>query len=322
MSGIQTKNGKAFEYACLLAIYNALAINQEVVIEKTQALMVTEKAYYDMTDDMQSKLIAAANAAVRVVINLEPQLKYHGKNIPLYLSIQADIKGQAGDVRDLLCIRKQNEWEIGLSCKHNHRAFKHSRLSTNLDFGEKWFGIPCSQEYFNNISPVFGELNDIRKNSNKSMLWRELKNVHERFYIPVLQAFLDELRRLDSENRNLLVPKRLIQYLVGRNDFYKVITIDRKRVTRIEAINILGTLNRPAAGNKSLISVPRLKLPTQFFRVDLKTGSKTTATVACDEGWEVSMRIHNGDSDVKPSLKFDVNLVSLPNSIHTQVEAW
>ena len=34
------------------------------------------------------------------------------------------------------------------------------------------------------------------------------------------------------------------------------------------------------------------------------------------------MRIHNASSRVEPSLKFDVQLVSTPSNIHTQVEPW
>lgn len=107
------------------------------------------------------------------------------------------IVGIAGDVRDILCIRRQNQWEIGISCKHNHSAVKHSRLSPTIDFGKSWFDIPCSQEYFNNINPLFEEL---RRMSERKMLWRELENKEERFYIPLLTAFVKELMRLDNEN--------------------------------------------------------------------------------------------------------------------------
>ena len=51
-------------------------------------------------------------------------------------------------------------------------------------------------------------------------------------------------------------------------------------------------------------------------------GSNNTVEIVCDEGWALTMRIHNASSKVEPSLKFDVQLVSLPNSIHAQVEPW
>jgi hypothetical protein len=237
------------------------------------------------------------------------------------LSIQADSQGQIGDVRDVLCIRNQNDWEIGLSCKHNHRAVKHSRLSATINFGTEWFGILCSPEYFNTVTPIFNELRIIRENSDATAKWSDVDRKNERFYIPVLNAFMDELRRLDEANP-LTIPEKLIRYLIGRNDFYKVITNDRKRTTLVEAINIEGTLNRPSEGRRSIVNVSRLRLPTRFYNIDFKANSETTIVVVCDEGWTISMRIHNASSRIEPSLKFDVNLISLPNTIHSQVEPW
>ncbi len=46
------------------------------------------------------------------------------------------------------------------------------------------------------------------------------------------------------------------------------------------------------------------------------------AEVVCDEGWQISMRIHSASSRVEPSLKFDVRLVSFPSSVFTQTEPW
>jgi len=132
---------------------------------------------------------------------------------------------------------------------------------------------------------------------------------------------MNELQRLDKENPNT-IPEKLIQYLIGKNDFYKVITDDARRTTRIEAINLYGKLNRPSGGKQSIVNIARLKLPSRFYNIDFKNDSSTTIEVACDEGWAVSLRIHNASSKVEPSLKFDVNLISLPNTIHAQVEPW
>ena len=321
MGNIQVKNGKAFEYACLNSLYTSLLPNQEVIIENTPQLETARNALLGASDEMYEMLVLAANAATRVITRLEPQLEHPDKNIPLYLSIQADSQGQIGDVRDVLCIRKQNGWEIGLSCKHNHRAVKHSRLSATIDFGEEWFDIPCSCEYFDTVNPLFEELKLMRDDSGNTAKWSELKSKNERFYVPILRAFIEELLRLDKANP-LIIPERLIRYLIGKNDFYKVITNDSKKTTLVEAINISGTLNRPSTGIRSIVNVARLRLPTRFHNVDFRVGSDTTIEVVCDEGWSVSMRIHNASSRIEPSLKFDVNLISLPNTIHSQVEPW
>ena len=130
----QTENGKAFEYACLKALFDKLSPSQPISIITTPQYE-TAKNFFSLIDsEMRENLYKAALRASEIIIRLEPQLEYPDKNIPLVLSLQADAEGMKGDVRDVLCIRRQNEWEIGLSCKHNHKAVKHSRLSATIDF--------------------------------------------------------------------------------------------------------------------------------------------------------------------------------------------
>lgn len=323
-SGIQTQNGKAFEYACVIALYEKLKNGQKVTIEESAQIATARNLYNNVSGDMKHSLDAAANAAVRVIERLEPQLWNACGNEPLYLSLQPDAAGMKGDVRDVLCIRKQNGWEIGLSCKHNHHAVKHSRLSDTIDFGKEWLSIPCSKEYFDKVIPLFSELREIRDTSRKEgspVLWNDVKQKAEKYYIPVLQAFMDELKRIDRTNPKR-VPELLVHYLLGKNDFYKVITDDKNKTTRVEAVNIMGTLNQAAGDEKSIAKIPVLKMPTQFYHIDFKPGSNNTIEVVCDEGWQISMRLHNASSKVEPSLKFDVNLISLPLSVYVQVEPW
>jgi hypothetical protein len=323
-NGIQTANGKAFEYACVLAVYRELSSIQKIELEESPQIITAAKLYEGMTEEMQRTLDKAAVAAFRVIRRLEPQLWEANGNEPLYLSLQADAAGIAGDVRDVLCIRKQNDWQIGFSCKHNHHAVKHSRLSDTIDFGKEWLGIPCSQEYFDKVVPLFSQLRKYRdesKAAGKPMLWEEVGDKAEKYYKPILQAFMDELKRIDEENKGK-VPEALIRYLLGRYDFYKVITDDRNRTTRVEAINIAGTLNANSGKEKPITKVPVLKMPEQFYHIGFKPDSDNTVEVVCDEGWQISMRIHNASSRVEPSLKFDVQLVSFPSSLFTQTEPW
>lgn len=322
-TGIQTSNGKAFEYACVIALYEQLEKGQRIVIETSPQMKTAQKLYDETSEDMKPSLDAAARAAVRVIKRLEPQLVEPNGNEPLYLSLQADAAGTRGDVRDVLCIRKQNGWEIGLSCKHNHHAVKHSRLSDTIDFGQEWLGVPCSKEYFDKVVPLFTELREIRDKSKAEespALWNDIEGKAEKYYIPVLQAFMEELTKINSEHEN--IPEKLIRYLLGRFDFYKVITDDNNKTTRVEAINIAGTLNQQSGLVKSIAKIPMLKMPTQFYHIGFKPGSDNTIEVICDEGWQISMRIHSASSKIEPSLKFDVNLISLPSSVHTQIEPW
>ena len=322
-AGIQTSNGKAFEYACVLALHEQLGGSQQIAIEASPQMETAQKLYDEMSEDMKELLDAAARAAVRIIKRLEPQLMEANGNEPLFLSLQTDAAGIKGDVRDVLCICRQNGWEIGLSCKHNHHAVKHSRLSDTIDFGREWLDVPCSKEYFDKVVPLFTELREVRDKSKEEgcpALWNDIEGKAEKYYIPVLQAFMEELSKIASENEN--IPEKLIRYLLGRYDFYKVITDDKNKTTRVEAINIAGTLNQQSGSLKAIAKVPLLKMPTQFYHIGFKLGSDNTIEVVCDEGWQISMRIHSASSRVEPSLKFDVQLISLPSSVHTQMEPW
>lgn len=320
-----TEYGKAYEYACLLSLDRYLTEKGvgPVVISESDAMNTARTAFEKAkSEGLSAKLVLAADAASRVILRLEPQLEYG--NGPLTLVIQTDAQGIAGDVRDVVCIRNAKGWEIGLSCKHNHQAVKHSRLSATIDFGAEWFGVPCSKTYFNTVVPLFNELREKRStaiaNGDPLPLWNDIPDKVDRYYIPVLNAFLAEMKRLSEKDPS--IPKKLIEYMLGRYDFYKVITDDTHKTTRVEAINIAGTLNKPANGHKSLVDVSRLKLPTCFYHMGMVPGSGNKVTIVCDEGWTLTMRIHNASSKVEPSLKFDVQLISVPNSIHIQVEPW
>ena len=320
----QSETGKAFEYACLMALYEYHSPNQDVRIVMDNSYN-TAKGYFDKAGKKQQDYMDGARAAVRVLNRLEPRLTYPENDTPLFLSLQPDSAGRKGDVRDVLCVRKGNEWEIGLSCKHNHEDLKHSRLSRKLNFGKKWLDIPCSDTYFNEIKPVYDELKDLaekNKNERKSnpIKFEDLSDVEDRFYCPVLKAFIKELDYIDSNNED--VPQKFAHYMMGKRDFYKVITNDRKRITKIQAININGTLSKPSEGHKGKPTIPKVKLPTEFIKIRMVKDSKTTAEIICDNSWTFTLRIHSAKKNIEASLKFAVGLKGDPVGFYSEMEPW
>ena len=310
----QTINGKAFEYALLLEFYERLKNLTSVTITKNEPYQNAKGCFDSFVEDEQDTFRITASAAINFLIDIEPSLSngINEKDI-LVLEIVSDQTGQTGDVRDVLIIRSLQKWEIGISAKNNHRAVKHSRLSLNIDFGEKWLGVPCSQNYFAEIKPIFDMLADL-KAKDKSTKWTSIENMHEVVYVPILNAFRKELLRLDKENPNI-VAENLVQYLIGNEDFYKV--IKGKKKVEIQAYNLNGSLNLPFESIKPKAKIPKLKLPTRLIEIVYQDNSTTTLLVSLNEGWQISFRIHNASSRVEPSLKFDINLVSAPHTLFT-----
>ena len=149
-SGNQTELGKAFEYACAFAIFDKYKDGKSVIIERSPQVD-TAKGFFDYLSSLErEKYIKSAEAAIRIIQRLEPMMD--NMSADFIISLQTDSKGQQGDVRDVLL--SIDKWEIGLSCKHNHEAVKHSRLSDTIDFGKDWFGKACSHEYFDAVRKI------------------------------------------------------------------------------------------------------------------------------------------------------------------------
>lgn len=309
----QTINGKAFEYALLNEFFERLKVVTSATVIENEPFKTALKCFVSFDENEQSHYKLVASFAVNFLLDIEPRLA-NGINESdvLQLEIVADKAGQTGDVRDVLAIRALQKWEIGISAKNNHRAVKHSRLSNDIDFGQKWLGIPCSVDYFEEIKPVFSNLAKLRTASKATQKWDTLGDYHTSVYVPVLNAFRTELLRLDKENPGI-VAERLVEYLIGNQDFYKV--IKGKNKVEIQAYNLHGTLNLPFENIKPKAKIQRLKFPNRLIEVVYQDNSQTTLLVTLNEGWQISFRIHNASSRIEPSLKFDINLVSAPHSL-------
>lgn len=290
-------------------LYKAIAELRKTRIVENSSLVANEKAWSLMDEDMQEIFMTSAGAAIDMVLELEPRMAEVDSD-ELTLEFQKDGQGVKGDVRDIVIKRKNIEWEIGLSIKHNHDAVKHSRLSHKLDFGNEWFGMPCSDEYWEAVEPVFDLL---KQEKNYGTKWSEIADKSQKVYIPLLQAFIDEINRANEKDQTM--PRKMIEYLIGIEDYYKVVSKDNKRLTMIHTFNMHDTLNKPAKNKVSAITVPIVKLPTRLVALEFKPGSDNTVEMYLDNGWQLSFRIHNASTKVEPSLKFDVQFVSMPMEV-------
>lgn len=311
----QMITGKAFEYAILLEFKEKLEKVTNIEVIENSALNVAKDCFNEFDKNDKGRYLLTASFAVNFLIDIEPRLSNElTSNDILQLEIVTDSRGESGDVRDVLAIRLKQKWEIGVSAKNNHHAVKHSRLSNKINFGEKWLGISCSEQYFNDINPIFSWLRELKQESNSTKKWDSLVNYHETVYTPILNAFIKELQRIYTTNESL-VASRLIEYLVGTKDFYKV--IKNKNDVEIVAYNLRGTLNLPFKDIEPKFITPRVKLPTKINNIYFKEDSDTTIIIDLNNNWKLSFRIHNASSRVEPSLKFDINLLESPKSLFT-----
>ncbi|MCY4171491.1 MAG: HaeIII family restriction endonuclease [Bacteroidetes bacterium] len=277
----QTESGKAWEYGLAKAFERQL--RGKPPIKVNGPLTKSQKSFYRINPLERNKILRAACEAVDFMMAHDERLDNTDK-----IFIQSDMEGRHGDVRDI--ILDTHLAEVGISAKNRHNALKHSRLSDTIDFGQQWYRISCSEEYWSKVRPIFQRLQEY---TEKGMKFSEITDKQDQIYLPILDAFIQETKRFAD-------CKRMLRYLIGLHDFYKI--IKENGTILIQSFNLGGTLKW---GKK-------LPQPNRVIDCALKDRSKTTALMYMDEGWSLSFRIHNARSLVEPSVKFDVRLAGVP----------
>lgn len=309
MSSKSNDQGRAYEYICLPTLNNAIGRIRNSEIEKNSCYEAAEHAWNTLSGAEKALYTLSAKSTIDTIFALEPNI-IEKENDVLKLYIQSDEHGEVADVRDIIIQRKDIVWEIGLSIKHNHMAVKHSRLGKVLDFGEKWYGIKCSDDYWNEVKPIFDFL-DVEK--SKGTYFRNLNSKEDDVYVPLLNAFMREVKKQVESDSS--IPRKLVEYLLSKYDFYKVISIDSQRITTIQSFNMYGTLNLPSKTQAPTLEVPVIDLPTSLLYIGFKPKSKTTVIMSFDNGWQFSFRIHNAKDIVESSLKFDIQIAGIPADV-------
>lgn len=169
-------------------------------------------------------------------------------------------------------------------------------------------GPPCQS--WSEAGSLFDRLKSEKNNGKK---WLEITDKDSAVYVPLLQAFMDEINHTYVSDADM--PKKMVEYLIGTSDYYKVVSRDEKSLTIIHTFNVHGTLNKPSKIKISAITVPIVELPTELVALRFKTGSTNTVEMYLNNGWQLSFRIHNASTKVEPSLKFDVQFIGMPVSI-------
>lgn len=312
MTNMSNDNGRAFEYACIKELEKSISIHRPVVLND-KSIEASKRAWCTISKEQQQKLHIASKAFIKCLFEAEPLiLECESESDIVELSINKDSDAENGDVRDIIIKRKEISWDVGLSMKHNHFAAKHSRLSAKIDFGDKWYGLPCCETYWEEINPIFKNLCNLKA---QKCAWHDMNDKETSVYLPLLNAFMKELKRAYEGDSHL--SQRLVSYLLGIKDFYKVVSVDKKQITEFQCFNLRGELNKHGKKHKATIMIPVANLPDEIISIRLKPNSNNTVELYLNNGWSLSFRIHNASTIVEPSLKFDIQFIGVPSNIIT-----
>lgn len=332
----QAQNGYAFEYSIIKSIPEEIenwvrihregSINYRIIEDEAYA-NVREK--FELTEPtIQNRMLLGAKAGIRKILDMEPRLTHATSKDPIIISSQPSSAGIVGDVRDIVMIRQipntktrhhsdadAVNWEIGISAKWNNDVIKNSRLAEKLDFCYSWFRFPCTSTYWENIRKPM----EILK-ANLGTPWGLLKDKKETIYYPMTQAFIDEMN-LQSQRKTEL-PRLLIEYLLGKFDFYKLMTHNAQKITNIQAFNLRGFLNQECDGNSPLIRIPQQtnQYPSRIVSVNRYRNRPAWVEIILDNGWQFTLRLHNAETLIQTSLKFDIRFAGSP--VNTWSENW
>jgi hypothetical protein len=134
--------GKAFEYSVLKSIYDKLSSNQPVSIVDNSSLIVARNFYDGIGEDIMSKLDTAADAAIRHIVRLEPQLETPANNTPSRVP-RLPLPTRILDIS----FRDHSTNTVIVTCNHGwsinmriHNA--SSRIESSLKFDVKLEGMP------------------------------------------------------------------------------------------------------------------------------------------------------------------------------------
>lgn len=282
----QTTSGKGWEYALASELKEALG--REASLAKCQQYNTAKTAFGRNSSEEQRKMQKAGRAVAEFLIKEDERLETATE-----IRFQKDAEGQIADVRDIVV--QTGFTELGISAKQRNNALKHPRISLDIDIGQLWYGKNSSPNYKDQTKKVF---EGIKKHSGKP--WKCLNQKEEKFFKPALEAVKMEI---ESQNDT----KKLMQYILGKQDYYKV--IKKNGEVTIDSFNMLG---KNKWGNK-------IPLPESMILLELRKGSSTFLDMVMDKGWSISFRIHNGDGKISrnPSLKLDVRPVGFPHQKST-----
>ena len=238
-------SGRAFEYACMAAVYQLLRGYRDkslIAHKPSMGLNMAKHAWGDIDRTMQAKLTRAAYSMTEQLLEYEPAA-FGGQR--RRVAAAAGRRRGRGGRRARYCYLAA-EHRLGDWAEREAQSFRGQTfaLSPTIDFGKKWYKLPCSAEYWRAVKPIF-ELS--REAQSKGQRWSELPSKEDDVYVPLLEAFMDELRRANTADPTF--PRRMVEYLLGEYDFYKVIYLDSEGQGARRAVQSARHIKSGRSGN-------------------------------------------------------------------------
>ena len=91
---------------------------------------------------------------------------------------------------------------------------------------------------------------------------------------------MDEVERAYAKDAD--VPRKMVEYLVGVKDYYKIVSKDKQRLTVIHTFNMHKTLNQETPDCAKVQVVPEVEWPTKMLGLQFRNGSQNTFLISAN----------------------------------------
>lgn len=285
-------NGRGLEYSFGLAVSKALSIKVG-----GDSAGLRKAAYEGLDADTRALFDNDAAALLEHVLSIEGITK---GDLGWKARFLDDSCARDGDVRDI--VLSLGKREVGISCKSNHRAFKHSRISPESAFTRAW-GLTSdtrsSASYRDDLRRLF---DGVEKGGPES--WSDLEASRKlRFYDDCIRSFERELSRLFRTKNGPKVCLAILRYFLGKYGYYKCV------------VSRSGSFVQAYSFGRS--PVPRISFPRRLIAVHFPPGRYGVLHLYFDRGFSFSLRLHNASRRYERSLKFDIQALGLPQSLYS-----
>ena len=258
------------------------------------------------SSDSKDEYIRQARPAVKRIFAREPYI-FEKDGEPLRIRVNdEDRKLHEDSFGEILLERIDKDWHISFSIKSDAEVLSAMPVAdrdrtkdgdTEVvyneidDFGDRIFGVPCSNEYFDDVNAILEKVTDHDREAWRRHLSDE-NFVYDKMITPMLKAMGDEMTRICAVHPE--APRKLIDYFYGKYDYYFLKPVKELRLTRIGAVNSHKGLGRiPDNDNHYTACVD---FPTKLLDVRFATGkygelSKDTLQFSFDGGWALCMTV-------------------------------
>ena len=258
---------------------------------------------WEDTDEERDLAYRQAAPAMERIAEHEPFI-FETEGEPLLIRLNyLDRKLERDSFGEILLERPDIDWRFAISVKNDARILSalpvaDRELDMNKDkimnsfngiddFGDRVFGIPCSNEYFDDMNEILMNIAP-RDSENWGELVKDENFVYGSLITPMLRAIGREFPRLLKFHPE--APQRLFDYFYGKIDYYFINPIDELKVTRIGCVNSRGYLGRMP--NSRNLKTPKTGFPSELLDVRFATGkygeiSRDTLQLAFDGGWSL-----------------------------------